>query len=66
MLDDVPVGTELTFTGTVYEELPATGQPYCSTVGYDQSVTVIRKGLLPSVEHLKQWHQNEKHTKKIG
>jgi hypothetical protein len=45
VLKNVPVGTNLFFSASIYERLPATGQPYCSSTNYVQSVEVVDKGV---------------------
>lgn len=44
VLDNVPVGTDLVFSASLFEELPANGEPYCSSKSYNETVTVVGAG----------------------
>ncbi len=41
--DNLAPGTKLIFSASIYQSLPATGQPYCNTKSYNQTVTVVPK-----------------------
>ena len=44
VLGNIPAGTDLAFSASIYEELPATGEPYCSSKSYNETVTVVGAG----------------------
>lgn len=54
---DVPLGTNLVFSASFYDRLPATGQPYCSSTSYNQSVTVIGRA------RTGRFHRHDSRTK---